>query len=53
MNEDNEVRVLAYCAECGDEITDDIEEIYVDEDGNYFCSCECSMIYHGIHKLEC
>ena len=52
MNEDNEVRVLSYCAECEDEITDDIEEYYCDEDGQFFCSIECAMACHGIHRLE-
>ena len=48
----DEVRLIGYCAECGNDITDDMEDIYVDEDGNYFCSDECGMIYHGLHKLE-
>lgn len=51
MNEPD-VRVIGYCAECGNEVTDDMEDIYVDEDGNYFCSSDCAMIYHGLHKLE-
>lgn len=51
MNND-EVRVLTYCTECGTDITDDIEEYYCDEDGQYYCSCECAMIHYGIHKLE-
>lgn len=50
--DENEVRVIGYCAECENDITDDMETIYVDEDGNYFDSQECAMIYHGIHKLE-
>lgn len=49
---DEEVRVIAYCAECGEEITDDIEDVYIDEEGNYFDELECAMIYHGIQKLE-
>ena len=49
---DTEVRTIGYCAECTNEITDDMEDIHVDEDGNYFCSAECGMIYHGLHKLE-
>ncbi len=52
MNEDNEARVLAYCAECENEIHDDVEEYYCDEDGNIFDTCECACIYHGIHRLE-
>lgn len=51
MGED-EVRVLGYCAECKNEITDDVEDYYCDEDGNYFCCAECAMIHYGIHRLE-
>lgn len=51
-HEEKEVRVLATCAECGDEITDDVEEYYCDEDGNFYCSIECACIAHGIHRLE-
>ena len=52
MDDNSEVRILAYCAECGDEITDDIKDYYCDDDGNFFCSDECAMIHHGIHRLE-
>ena len=50
--DNNETRVLAYCAECGNEITDDVEDYYCDEDGNYFDTCECALEYYGIHRLE-
>jgi hypothetical protein len=50
--DENEVRILAYCAECDDAITDEIENYYYDDDGNFFCCEECMMNYHGIHKLE-
>lgn len=49
---DEEVRVLGICAECNSSITDDIEDYYCDEDGNFFDSPECAMAYYGIHKLE-
>lgn len=50
--DENEVRVLAYCAECGSKITDDVETYYCDEDGNFFCDSDCAMNYYCIHKLE-
>ena len=50
MNDD--VIVLGLCAECGSEITNDIEEYCCDEEGNFFDSVECAMAYHGIHLLE-
>ena len=49
---DEEIKVIGYCAECISDITNDIEEYYCDEDGNFFDDLECAMIYHGIHKLE-
>lgn len=50
--DENEVRVLGVCAECKNDITDDVEDYYCDEDGNYFCCAECAMIHYGIHRLE-
>lgn len=47
-----DVRTIGYCAECDSEITDDMEDIYVDDEGHTFCSSECAMIYYGLHKLE-
>ena len=49
---DEDVKIIAYCAECGSEVTSDIEEYYCDEDGNFFDSVECALIHGGIHKLE-
>ena len=50
---DTEVRIMGYCSECGNEITDDMEDIYIDDEGRYFCSSECAMVFYCIHKLEC
>ena len=52
LHEEKEVRVLAYCAECNEEITDNVEEYYCDDDGNFFDTIECACIAHGIHRLE-
>ena len=49
---DEEMRILAYCAECTSAITDNIEEYCCDDDGNFFDSVECAMAYHRIHLLE-
>ena len=48
----DEVRVIGVCAECNSDITDNIEEYYCDEEGNFFDSAECAMAYHCIHLLE-
>ena len=49
--DENEVRVLGYCAECNSKITDE-HDVYVDEDGNYFDDIECVLSFYNIHKLE-
>ena len=50
MNDD--VRVFGYCAECGNIITDECEDIYVDSDGNYFDSIDCLIDYFDVVRLE-
>lgn len=47
-----DVRIVGYCEECGDSITDDIEICHCDEEGHLFCCKECALIYCGIHELE-
>lgn len=49
---DEEVRVIGICTECNSPITDNTEEPYCDEDGNFFDSAECAMAYHRIYKLN-
>lgn len=44
---------IARCAECGELIYDNSSEIYVDGDNNYFCCCDCSLNFYGIHQPEC
>ena len=48
----DEVRVLGYCAECGNTITDDVRECYCNDDGEYFCDIECLLTYYNISKIE-
>lgn len=49
---DEDVRVIGYCYECNSVITDDVGDVYVDADGNYFCCIDCLTDYYGIKKLE-
>lgn len=46
------IKKISICEECGEDIFDNNAEIYVDDDGNIFCSLECALIYYGIHKSE-
>lgn len=50
--EDNEVRKFGHCEECESEITDDVGEYYITDDGNVFCSLECLFEHFGITKVE-
>lgn len=50
---DNEnTQPIARCAECGELIYDNSEEVYLDADHNYFCSLSCSLNFYGIHQSE-
>ena len=49
---DEEIRILGCCMECGEKITDDIEEYYCDEEGNLFCSHECILEHFGLQVME-
>jgi hypothetical protein len=46
------VRQIARCCECEEDIFDDSSEVYIDADGNYFCSLECALNFYGIRKSE-
>lgn len=50
----DETRVFGYCENenCGDPITDEGGEYYVNDDGEVFCCIECVLEHYGITKLE-
>lgn len=48
----DDIRILGYCAECGNEITDDFEEYYCDQDGNLFCCNEHVLEFFNITQME-
>lgn len=48
---DEEIRVIGYCTECGDKITDDFR-YYCDSDGNLFCSKECVLEHFDVTVME-
>lgn len=52
LDYDDDVRPIGRCAECGELIYDNSNEIHLDAEQNYFCSLECSMNFYGIHKSE-
>lgn len=50
--DDEHPDVIARCAECGELIYDDNDDVYVDRDGQYFCKLKCALDYHGIGRTE-
>ena len=49
---ENEVRTFGYCKSCGEKVTDEGEEYYVNDDGEVFCSVECILEHYGMTKIE-
>ena len=49
---EEEQQPIGRCAECGELIYDDSDEIYLDNEQNYFCGIECALNFWGIHKAE-
>lgn len=43
---------IALCEACGEYIYDNSNDMYVDEDNNYFCCLDCAMRYYGIHQPD-
>ena len=50
--EEDNPRQIARCEECNEYIYDDSNEIFLDDEGNYFCCLDCACRYHGIKKSE-
>ncbi len=48
----DEVRIFGCCAWCGEEVTDEIDEYYVNDYGEIFCNVECICEYYGLTKVE-
>ena len=48
----DEIRVFGYCECCGNEVTDEGEEYYVNDDGEVFCCVECVCEHYNITKIE-
>lgn len=48
----DEIRIFGYCECCGEKVTDEHEEYYINENGEVFCSVECMMEYYNVTKVE-
>lgn len=52
LDELEEKHPIARCEHCGELIYEDNDDVYIDSDGNYFCSIECVLEYYGVNKIE-
>jgi hypothetical protein len=52
--DERETRFFGYCENesCGDAVTDEGDEYYVNDDGEVFCCIECVLEHYGITKIE-
>lgn len=48
----DEVRNFGECECCGNVITSEDEEYYVDSEGRVFCSVECALDAKNVVKVE-
>ena len=52
MIDEREIRVFGHCECCGDEVTDEGEEYYVNDNGEVFCCADCVSEYYGLTRIE-
>jgi uncharacterized damage-inducible protein DinB len=48
----DEVKFYGYCENCGERITNESDEYYVNDDGEVFCCIKCVLEHCGITKIE-
>ena len=48
----DEIRKFGECECCGNEVTDECEEYYVNDDGEVFCGIECVCEHYCLTKVE-
>lgn len=52
MEEANDIREFGTCECCGNKITDEQDDYYVNVDGQVFCSIECVLDHYNVVKIE-
>jgi formylmethanofuran dehydrogenase subunit E len=50
--EEDDSQAIARCEECGELIYEDNDDVYIDDDGNYFCNLQCVLDHYSIRKIE-
>ena len=50
--EEDDSNAIARCEECGELIYEDNDDVYIDDDGNYFCGLRCALSYYSLRKID-
>lgn len=50
--EEDDSKAIARCEECGELIYEDNDDVYINDDGNYFCSLRCALNYYSLRKID-
>lgn len=50
--DEREVRYFGHCENCEDDVTDELGEYYINDDGEIFCCIECVLEHFEITKVE-
>ena len=48
----DEVKPIARCENCGEIIYDDNKNVYINDDGEYFCELSCVFEFYGVRLSE-
>ena len=49
---DDEIIPIARCTSCGELIFDDNKDVYINNDGEYFCGIQCVLDFYEIRLSE-
>ena len=52
LHEEDDEHAIARCEECGELIYEGDDDVYIDDNGNFFCSLECALDYYSIRKVD-
>ena len=48
----DEIRPVARCENCGEIIYDNNKNVYINDDGEYFCELSCVFEFYGVYLSE-
>lgn len=48
----DEIRPIARCENCGEIIFENNKDVYINDNGEYFCGLSCVLEFYGVHLSE-